>query len=146
MRCKKGPTLSITNLQPDSSVGVWVKENMEEKFVGKSCKRKGRNTINVRVPTNQEILIRVRKHGWLPFEITIKTADWCDSTVWAAQVKDNYIFTIHAQDCTGPSKIDRRTAGLRGRTEDAILYDESQTRIVSKSPATTTIRTTDVAV
>ena len=140
MICKKrlrdGPTLTITNLVPESSVGVFVKhlvvklgnDNIEQEldpiFIGKACKREGRD-IKIQVPANEKILIRVRKFGYLQFERECKTLEW-NFKVSARQQEDNFIFTIHAQDCIGPSVVDRRTAGLRGRTEHAVIFDEVQ--------------------
>ena len=145
MICKKrlrnGPTLTITNLVPESNVGVWIKNPCyaNQIFYGKACKREGRD-IKIQVPAHEEITIRVRKYPLIPWE-KIMISGLHDITVVATQQEDNFVFTIHAQDCTGPSKLDRRTAGLRGRTEDIIFYDdrgedESQSRVISRFPVT----------
>ena len=109
------PTSDASNTEPLAA---------NEIFSGKTCKREGRD-IKIQVPANEEIIIRVRKSGWLPFELKCKTLEW-DFKVPVRTSEDNFIFTIHAQDATGPSKVDRRTAGLRGRTEHALFFDEVQ--------------------
>ncbi len=147
MICKKrfrgGPTLTITNLVPESSVGVWVNSPRfpalgpaNQIFLGKACKREGRD-IKIQVPFNEQIIIRVRKAGWIPFEQIVKSLQW-DLEVPIIQQNDLF---CEVESSPKRNLLDRRLAGLRGRTEDIIFYDdrgedESQSRVISRFPVT----------
>lgn len=93
------PEIRITGIVEDSHVGVWLTPHGEEVtvpmtrelFLGKV---KAGQELRLRVPAGVqklgEVLIRVRKYGWLPIEFGWPTTDDEDPLINIQQQQDIY--------------------------------------------------------